>query len=296
LNAIALSAVNLNEMREAWLNPEVGVDEDSSARILTNLYNINPTWLRMAHEILDNAVLDAYGWPHDLTEDEIQCRIAGIPLELSGLVYKEFRKDIHVLSSLPDGWRDWHLPDPHCLLYVRIDTHPVKPHAVSFFAVGPAEIPVQCHELYVACDADALAETINAYVASTGCFLASVKVEPAAWIKDPSNRTVSIAKILAKHGLFPRPASKDLSNGILSVKSALRQRKVLFTPTCRRTMWEFSRYRYDPEDGKPVDENDHMMENLYRLIIDSPRFFDPDKANFPVPDEEFVTADLSTNY
>lgn len=238
--------------------------------------------------LLDQAIAD---YEAELTDDEKQCRLHGIPLEYSGLVYKEFNKTPgtgHVLDTLPEGWRDWHLPAPKTLLYCRVDTHPVKPHAVSFFAVGPAEIPIQCHELFIACDADTLAETINAYVKLTGCFLAGIKCEPAAWIKDPSNRTVSIAKRLSAHGLLIRPASKDLSNGILIVKSALKQRKFFITPNCRRTLWEFSRYRYDPETGKPVDENDHFMENLYRLIIDGVRFFDPDSANYPIPDEEFV--------
>lgn len=241
--------------------------------------------------LTDQAIAD---FLQELTEDERACREAGIPLELSGLVYKEFNKQRHVLTEVPDGWKEWHLPSRDCILYIRIDTHPVKPHAVSFFAVGPAEIPVQCHEIYHACDADTLADEINAYVKSTGCFLGGVKVEPAAWIKDPSNRTVSIAKILAAKGLYIRPASKDLSSGILAVKSALKNNLFRITPNCRRTLWEFSRYRYDPETGRPVDEEDHMMENLYRLILDRPRFFNPDTASFPIPDEEFIGESLST--
>ena len=44
-------------------------------RTLTNLYNARPTWLALAHEKLDRAVLDAYGWPHDLGEEEILGRL-----------------------------------------------------------------------------------------------------------------------------------------------------------------------------------------------------------------------------
>lgn len=42
---------------------------------LTNLYNKRPEWLRLAHEKLDRAVLDAYGWPHDISDDEILSRL-----------------------------------------------------------------------------------------------------------------------------------------------------------------------------------------------------------------------------
>ena len=243
----------------------------------------------------DEAILR---FEQDLSEEEKECRLEGRPLELVGLIYKEFSRDKHVLVDLPDGWRDWHLPQKECVLHARVDTHPVKPNAVLFAAVGPSEIPIVCNEIYSACDADTLCETINEYVKQTGLFLAGIKCEPAAWIKDPSNRSVSIASRFAAHGLFPRPASKDLDNGILITKSCLKRGRLFFTPTCRRTFWEMSRYRYNPETGKPVDKDDHMMENLRRFCIDEPlRWFDPDKADgFPIEDEPFQAANLSTNY
>lgn len=281
----------LTSLEELWIYEYFNLDEipKDSPDVCRDRFSVRATM--HDNPYLSDAGIAAY--IGELDEDEIQCRINGIPLELSGLIYKEFKKDVHVLQTLPEGWRDWHLPAKDLILYARADTHPVRPHAVAFFAVGPHEVPVQCHEIYQGCDADALGETISAYIASTGCFLGGFKVEPAAWIKDPSNRTVSIAKVLSKYGLFPRPASKDLSNGILSVRSALRQRRLLFAPTCKRTLWEMARYRYDPETGRPVDENDHMMENLYRLVIDSPKFFNPDSGNFAIPDEEFTQESLS---
>ena len=284
----------LTGMQEMWIYDRFQGDgsQDSPSFPTADRFSLRTTMFDNPH-LSDEAIKL---FMSDLTSDEIQCRIFGHPLELSGLIYKEFNRVDHVLTSLLPDWKDWHLPPRSFILYARADTHPVKPHAVSFFAVGPNEVPVQCHEIWEATDADSLAKTIAAYVASTGCFFGGFKVEPAAWIKDSSTRTVSIAQTLARHGLFPRPASKDLSNGILLVKSALKQKSVLFTPTCRRTLWEFGRYRYNPETGKPVDENDHFMENLYRLVIDRPRFFNPDGANYPVEDEAFVTADLSTDY
>lgn len=233
----------------------------------------------------------------ELDEDEKECRMQGVPLELSGLIYKEFKRDRHILTAPPDGWTDFHLPAKSCILHVRVDTHPVKPNAVLFSAVGPAEIPVCCNEIFRACDADTLCDLISSYIELTGCFLGSLKLDPSAWIKDPSTRVTSIAKTFMAHGLSIRPASKDLENGILITKSALKRDRVLFTPTCRRTLWEFSRYRYDPESGKPVDENDHMMENLYRLCIDRLTWFNPDvAAGFAIEDQAFTKADLSTNY
>ena len=54
---------------------------DLSKRTLTNLYNARPTWLANAHATLDGAVLDAYGWPADLPDDEILARLLALNLE-----------------------------------------------------------------------------------------------------------------------------------------------------------------------------------------------------------------------
>jgi hypothetical protein len=48
---------------------------------LTNLYNKYISWLKFAHEKLDWAVFDAYGWPHDLTGEQILERLLALNLE-----------------------------------------------------------------------------------------------------------------------------------------------------------------------------------------------------------------------
>ena len=49
-------------------------------RTLTNLYNSPPTWLTQAHERLDRAVHDAYGWAYPLADDEILARLLELNL------------------------------------------------------------------------------------------------------------------------------------------------------------------------------------------------------------------------
>jgi hypothetical protein len=50
-------------------------------RTLTNLYNTRPTWLDLAHKRLDAAVAAAYGWPAELSDDEILSRLLALNLE-----------------------------------------------------------------------------------------------------------------------------------------------------------------------------------------------------------------------
>ena len=50
-------------------------------RTLTNLYNQRPDWLDHAHKRLDAAVFDAYGWPHDLSDEEVLTRLLALNAE-----------------------------------------------------------------------------------------------------------------------------------------------------------------------------------------------------------------------
>jgi len=53
-------------------------------RTLTILYNQRPAWLDHAHCRLDAAVFAAYGWPADLTDDEILARLLELNLSHNG--------------------------------------------------------------------------------------------------------------------------------------------------------------------------------------------------------------------
>lgn len=50
-------------------------------RTLTNLYNERPAWLAHAHAKLDAAVAAAYGWPADLTDEQILERLLALNLQ-----------------------------------------------------------------------------------------------------------------------------------------------------------------------------------------------------------------------
>ena len=82
--AVAEAAWELDQLREGWLNPSDVKEAGLKKRTLTNLYNARPTWLQIAHQTLDETVLDAYGWPHDLAEPEILERLLTLNLERAG--------------------------------------------------------------------------------------------------------------------------------------------------------------------------------------------------------------------
>ena len=106
---IAEAAAGLVRLRDAWLNPPewvkrvpevvpgypdrlLPVDDKAAAelkkRTLTNLYNQRPAWLANAHRALDEAVAAAYGWPADLSDDEILARLFALNQERAAAIHR----------------------------------------------------------------------------------------------------------------------------------------------------------------------------------------------------------------
>jgi len=83
--AIEAAARRLNELREGWLNPQGVPEAELATRTLTNLYNTRPAWLDHIHKQLDGAVLDAYGWPHDVVDDDLLSELLTLNLERESL-------------------------------------------------------------------------------------------------------------------------------------------------------------------------------------------------------------------
>ncbi len=98
---IADAARDLVTKRDRWLNPPEWVDwvdepvagypkrpvprnehaaNELKQRTLTSLYNTRPKWLADAHEALDEAVAAAYGWPSDISDEDVLREL----LELNG--------------------------------------------------------------------------------------------------------------------------------------------------------------------------------------------------------------------
>ena len=68
----------LDAQRREWLG-----DRSDPQRTLTALYNARPAWLQRAHASLDDAVAAAYGWPADLSDDEMIARLRALNQERS---------------------------------------------------------------------------------------------------------------------------------------------------------------------------------------------------------------------
>ena len=70
VQAVAVAAARLVELRNAWLNPPDADAATLKTRTLTALYNARPAWLDGAHGTLDAALASCYGWPVNLGDNE----------------------------------------------------------------------------------------------------------------------------------------------------------------------------------------------------------------------------------
>jgi hypothetical protein len=250
--------------------------------------------------IYDNPYLsqdDIEDFLNALTEDERQCRIHGIPLHLSGIIYKEFERSRHVLTEIPPGWRAFNDPPLDYTVHFAIDPHPRTPHAVLFIAVDPQGRAYVYDEIFKSCTTDVLAGEILARIQGRNVW--TKIMDPMAWIEDQRNKSV-MADDLAKFGLYGvERAPKDLVRGIPEVKRVLVEKDRLYvSPMCRTFLWEIGRYSWDDKQGVPTnspkDKDDHLMECLYRLCLRGLEFFERDKYAQPVEELE-ISGDLSTD-
>jgi hypothetical protein len=220
-----------------------------------------------------------------LNREERECRLHGLPLNMAGLIYKEFVYDMHVLSDIPKGWDNYHMPPKHYTIRVWMDYHIRLPQAVLFFATGPQGQVYVYDELFSENLIDPVAKAI--VEKTKGYFVADYEIDKLAVIPHPVTEE-SIVDELAKYDLYFEPATKDLALGINKVRERLSERDpfgnatIFFSPNLRETLFEFARYVYDPRKNRPMDENDHMMENLYRAILNGLSYIEPpDDHEYP---------------
>ena len=266
----------LTALTEPWIVDAFlpdGAFKDSMFKIEGSIYD-NPTLTPQAIAMFEAS----------LSADERECRLWGKPLHLAGLVYKSFRYDKHVLQSLPRGWKSFAEPPTTWSHYYYIDPHPRTPNAVLLLAVDPFERLFFFRDIFERTNMRELA--ILLHQSLDGRHLVRGRGDPLMFITDPETDK-TWADDLAVYGFPVDKAIKDPLHGIMRVNELLSEEKprIFFSPECRRTLWEIQRYHWDEETGKPVDADDHMMENLYRAVLDEPCYCDPKVYERAIGDE-----------
>lgn len=217
----------------------------------------------------------------DLSPEERDCRIHGVPMALSGLVYKDFDQATHVYRDCPHGWVDPCTPPNYYTIRTLIDPHPKTPHAVLNFATSPTGTTFIFKELFRPGLISDVTDHILAQV--DGYFVEDYLVDPIAYVTNPITGTCMADEFYAC-GLPVSPAPKDLAYGILKTQERWRERDAHGNPTllvhegCGEFLWEIDRYIWQHKKEAPVDENDHMMECLYRGVLTGLQYVNNDRT------------------
>lgn len=272
---------------EMWINDKFTPSGQSIIEDASDGQSFNDYFI-ITGSIYDNPYRSEAGvaeFESSLTREERECRIYGRPLSMAGMVYKEFIYDMHVLADVPAGWKEYWLPPTNYTIRVAWDVHGArKPQAVLLVATAPDGTVFVYDELFteplIGPNAELLKEKLK------GRFVIDQIIDPRALIVNPVTHTADVIEAIADHGLYFDPASKDLTSGISRVKEKLQERHVVtnlptiyFSPRLTETLWEFTHYVYDMKTNKPKDENDHMMENLYRLVLNGLGYVQPPTAS-----------------
>jgi len=212
-------------------------------------------------------------------EDDKQARIFGKFQHLTGLVYKSYTPIVHEIEPFDLKMEDW-------VVAQAFDIHPRTNDAIQWMAVDRQGRHVICNELWVSYEGT---DTLAAHIKEIDKQYRMVKhlLDPSAWNTDKHNPGTNLYSELYKRGLQYEKGSKERTLAIRKTKDALSylyQNGVYYKvpilyvfKTCRRTIWEFTHWKWgnwsskaaeenDPK-AKPIDKDDHMMENTGRLLL-----------------------------
>lgn len=228
-------------------------------------------------------------------EDEREARVYGRFQHLAGLIFKSFKKEVHIIPPFQINLQDF-------VVVEALDPHPRTPDAVMWIAIDRKGRKIIVDELYVKPQngSEELAQLIKEKAEK---YRVITRIgDPSGWNNDQhKDDTRGICERLADYGLDYIPATKNREAADKRVQDALAYIRIptgefikapeLFVfETCRRTIWELQHYRWDEWTGKmadkrdikekPVDKDDHQIENLGRILLREPYFMELQASTF----------------
>lgn len=221
----------------------------------------------------ENLVLseeDKHEYFRNLSEEDLRCRKEGKPVALSRMVISNFREDRHILEGTPKGWKDPLTPPPEYMVCVATDTHPQTPHATLCVALSPPTEGAPQGAIFIFEEkfekgsVRAIAEWIKGkpYFSQIMYYL----LEPAAFVEDQDTGRC-YADNFFEAGLEPQKGTKKRAEAIVYFNAlfAQKDRPVYVLGHLKWFLFEVQSWYFD-KDNKPIDKDDHMMENFGRLL------------------------------
>lgn len=219
--------------------------------------------------------------------DEREARVHGRFQHLTGLVYKQFKRKVHVIPAFDINMADW-------VVYEALDPHPRNPDAVVWIAVDRYGTCVVCNELY-AKPKNGSRELAELIKAKADRYRIQQRIaDPSGWNTNQNeDDSRGVCQKLTDYDLNYIKASKNreaadkrigdfLGFVQLPTGEFIQSPRLLVFDTCKRTIFEFEHYQWEDWTGKtadkkdprekPMDKDDHMIENIGRILLLEPGF------------------------
>ena len=253
-------------LKEAWVDREVIKALNGDGTPDLSVYNNHGSiYDNVGYGLTDEGVAD---FRKKLRPDEINARIDGVPSYMSGLIYPQFDRQINIKKrfKVPLDW----------IIDIAIDFHPSKAWAVLFLATGKNGFKYCVNEIWEKGSWKYICEQILRLIKDNNYRMGNMIIDPLS--KGDSQSDLNEESVYDKmsqyflsYGHLLYTASKDKEGGIHLVQDLLMTENempaLFFFEDLKRTIFEIEGYMRDPETGKPIKEDDDMMENLYRLAL-----------------------------
>lgn len=206
-------------------------------------------------------------------QDSLDSALYGLFIPKSGLIYKSWEPDKHIIPPIDKPDKDW-------LLALGMDLHDRNPHGVAFMGLNKDNVWTVYDEIYEQMIISDLAAKIKSKMGS--------RWPPNLAIADTSLNTpqsisgVSEAQELAlKYGIYITEAHKDVQSGILKVMALLnpgegKKPSFYVTENCRNVIREFKHYTWDERvrskdkydlTEKPRKKDDHLLDAIRYVVM-----------------------------
>jgi len=268
--------LTLTPLTQPWIYDEIYANND-------------PNTFCTTMDIRDNIYLreDAIQEFEDsLTHEEKESRLHGRFMHLSGLIYKEFVPQTHIVDP-PDVEDDW-------TRYFAIDPHERTPTACLWLAVNPKGVMYIYDELWLK-DMD-IKQMADAILVQEGELKARVRlIDPHADKDNVAAGGFNVRKELMRHGVFTQRANSDPMLGKARIREALTLRmspltkqrvpQLYVSAYCKNTIYEFQHYIWDDHRRNKEEyglkevakkKNDHFMDCLRYIFNFQPRYMPPE--------------------
>lgn len=281
-------------LSEAWIDQEIIRRKDDQGRPSDKIFSVNgPITVNVGFGITEEGVKQ---FEQELTESEVQARIHGKPLYRSGLVLQEYSERFHIKDrfEIPLDW----------IVDIAIDIHPRERQAALFLATSKNNHKYCAFEIWQHGSGEQIAEDIIRIILDKKLRVGKIVVDPLAKGDPNADRGLTtfdkMERVFARYDYILDVASKDKDSGILAIREGLlgpnKEPSLFIFRDLIRTIYEIESWMYDKDTQKPQKKDDHMMENLYRMMLLDTVYYPPEDE---IDEEDYYerpTANPTTGY